>query len=76
MSDGEDAVKKSENLAGSKITESFKGLSTTLETLQTHAVQQEEGQQDQIKKRQRTTPPDKLSAERPEAPRTHFGEAE
>ena len=38
MSDGED-VKEAENLAGSKITESFKGLSTTLESLQSQAAQ-------------------------------------
>lgn len=79
MSDTEEAVTKvSDNSAGSKITESFKGLSTTLESLQSQAaqaVQQEEEQQDQLKKRQRTTPPDANTGEPVEAP-AHFGGAE
>ena len=55
MSDMDDtAPKETDHTAGNKITESFEGLSTNVETLQTQAaqaVQQEEEQQDQLKKR-------------------------
>ena len=80
MSDGEETAKDSDNVAGDKIAESFKGLSTTLEGLQSQAAQavqqEEEDQQDQLKKRQRITPPEVNSADKPDAPSSHFGGAE